>query len=134
MTTPTPAPASPGKEEEAVGIAVVLGREIKMKRMTPDQLLAADMMARRLQRMNRMQDGADSQMTDAEWQKFLGGTRRLLDWVSGQFYNEEDLDWFEDRMLAREVSLQDIAPLLLAMGMPQSDEPKKVVRKARSAK
>jgi hypothetical protein len=131
MTQPTPVP-SPEPEAEAVGIATILGRDIKMKQMTPDQLMAVDMMARRLQRLSEAQKD-DKKFTEEEWAKFLNGTRRLLDWVSGQFYDEADLDWFEDKMLFKEVTLQDIGPLLQAMGMPVEDEVKPG-RKARRAK
>lgn len=127
---PTPAPEA--SEQEAVGIATVLGREIKMKRLTPDQLLAADMMARRLKRIaDAQQDKADPDTE--EWRKFLTGTQRLLDWISGQFYSQDDLEWFEDRMLAKELTLGDIAPLMEAMGMP-TEQPAPVNRRARRAK
>jgi|SRR5688500_1438260 len=132
MTNPTPGPALP--EEEAVGIAVLLGREIKMKRMTPDQLLAADMMARRLQRLFLVHREEGNFKNQEEWEKFLNGTRRLLDWVSGQFYSQDDLEWFEEKMLTKELTLQDIGPLFAAMGMPDEEKPKPDNRKARRAK
>lgn len=129
MAKTTPAPESPG--EEAVGIAVVAGREIKMKRLHPDQALAVDMMARRLQRMGQTR-GEDGRLPQAEWEKFINGTRRLLDWISGQFYSLEDLEWFEDEMMNRRLTLGDVGPLMEAMGA-EPDKPAGPVRKARRA-
>lgn len=127
---PTPAPEA--TEQEAVGIATILGREIKMKRLTPDQLLAADMMARRLKRIADAQQGK-MDPDQEEWKKFLSGTQRLLDWIGNQFNSEDDLAWFEDRMLAQELTLGDIAPLMEAMGMP-TEQSAPTNRRARRAK
>ena len=90
-------------------------------------------MARRLQRMAGSRD-ADGKFPQAEWERFLAGTRRLLDWVEDQFYDLDDLEWFEDAMLRKEVGLGDLGPLLEAMGAPQAEPaPKGTPRKARRA-
>lgn len=130
MAKTTPAPESPA--EDSFGIATIGGREIKVKRLEPDQLIAADMMARRLQRMADARNG-DGKFPEDQWQRFLDGTRRLLDWVGNQIVDVEDLDWFEEEMLNRRISLKDIGPLMEAMGAPQ-EETKKPVRKARRAR
>jgi hypothetical protein len=130
MAKTTPAPESPG-EEETVGIAVVAGREIKMKRLQADQIIAADMMARRLQRMSQARDES-GKLPQVEWEKFLTGTRRLLDWISDQFHSLDDLEWFENEMLEGRLTLGDVGLLMEAMGV-ESEKPKGPVRKARRA-
>jgi hypothetical protein len=130
MAKTTPPSVVPDNEPE-YNTVTVLDREIKIRRLNADQILAADMMARRLQRLTetRKEDGSYEQ---EDWQRFLNGTRRLLDWISGQFAEIDDLEWFEDKMLSRELGLEDMGPIMEAMGMPAEAKPAN--RRARRAK
>ena len=127
---PKAATPSAVPDEPDYGIATVNGRDIKMRRLLPDQLLVADMLARRMQRLVESRDG-ELKFEQADWEKFLNGTRRLLDWIGSQFVDEADLDWFEDQMLTQKLTLGDIGPLLNAMGLESKPAPEN--RKARRA-
>lgn len=129
VTMPKTTPAAAAQSEPEYGVAKVLDREIKLKKLDAEQLLVADMMARRLQRLGEQKDG-DGRIPQDNWLHFLNGTRRLLDWISDQFVEVADLEWFEEQILTRKLTLDAIGPLMTAMG---GEAPKPTNRRARRA-
>jgi hypothetical protein len=126
-------PVAVAADEPDFGVATVLDRDIKVRRLEPDQLLVADMMSRRLQRLSSAA-GPDGRVPPENWEKFLKGTRTLLDWIGSQFVDSDDLEWFEEKILMRELDLTAIGPLMAAMGSEPQSVKKPTNSRARRAK
>jgi hypothetical protein len=126
-------PVAVAADEPDFGVATILDRQIKVHRLQPDQLLVADMMARRLQRLSSAA-GPDGRVLPENWDKFLKGTRTLLDWIGSQFVVTDDLEWFEEMILTRQLDLSAIGPLMTAMGSEQKPATKSTNSRARRAK